>query len=262
MALTYHSYLKIEELLSLQEFKSPGEHDEMLFIVIHQAYELWFRQMLHELDYISGLMREKNDIQSCFHSMNRVLTIMKVLVHQVDILETMTPLEFLSFRDYLETASGFQSYQWRELEFKLGLKSEIHIHRFEDCPEIKKKLEIRYHEPSIWADFIQLLSSMNYNVPTDLLEARVQESTRASEKLQEVILAIYKENPVLAQFCELMVDLDEGIQEWRYRHVKMVERTIGYKPGTGGSAGVDYLKKSLFNPLFPDLWAVRSSFSK
>ena len=262
MPLTYHSYLKIEELLSLQEFRSPEEHDEMLFIVIHQAYELWFKQILHELDHISRIMEQQQDIQNAFHSMKRVLTIMKVLVHQVDILETMTPLEFLSFRDYLESASGFQSYQWRELEFKLGLKSEIHLLRFPEGSDIRRKMKERYDAPSLWHKFMVFLKLTGYNIPAEVLNREASLSTERSEAVQVVLLNIYKNDAVLAGFCELLVDLDEGIQEWRYRHVKMVERTIGFKTGTGGSAGVEYLKKSLFHPLFPDLWEIRSSFSK
>ncbi|PKP49280.1 MAG: tryptophan 2,3-dioxygenase [Bacteroidetes bacterium HGW-Bacteroidetes-11] len=262
MPLTYHSYLKIEELLDLQQFRSPEEHDEMLFIIIHQAYELWFKQMLHELDYISNILEQHDDIQTAFHSMKRVLTILKVLVHQVDILETMTPLEFLSFRDYLETASGFQSYQWRELEFKLGLKSEIHIHRFPEGTDIRKRLQLRYNSPSIWHHFMASLKLTGYGIPSEVLNRPYNSSTTPSEEVQKVLLHIYKTNAPLAGFCELLVDLDEGIQEWRYRHVKMVERTIGSKKGTGGSAGVEYLKNSLFKPLFPDLWEIRSSFSK
>lgn len=262
MQLTYHSYLKIEDLLNLQEFRSPGEHDEMLFIIIHQAYELWFKQILHELDYISSVLRENASIETAFHGMKRTLTILKVLVHQVDILETMTPLEFLSFRDYLETASGFQSYQWRELEFRLGQKSPVHLERFANEPQILGKLEHRYHEPSVWQDFLTYLHHNGYPMPEETLSVDKTEPTSASAEVQQILLGIYHDNTKLAQFCELLVDLDEGIQEWRYRHVKMVERTIGFKPGTGGSAGVEYLKKSLFNPLFPDLWAIRSSFSK
>lgn len=262
MPLTYHSYLKIEELLSLQQFRSPGEHDEMLFIIIHQAYELWFKQILHELDHISRIMEQQEDIQNAFHSMKRTLTILKVLVHQVDILETMTPLEFLSFRDYLESASGFQSYQWRELEYKLGLKSESHMRRFPEGSDIYLKMKERYDTPSIWHTFMVFMKLAGYSIPDDVLNRESHLSTKSSHEVQQVLLDIYKNNVTLARFCELMVDLDEGIQEWRYRHVKMVERTIGFKTGTGGSAGVEYLKKSLFTPLFPDLWEIRSSFSK
>lgn len=259
MPLTYHSYLKLPQLLSLQELRSPEEHDEMLFIIIHQTYELWFREMLHELDFICRKL-EEGDILRARHNLRRNLTILKILVHQIDILETMTPLEFLAFRGYLEAASGFQSYQWRELEFSLGLKSDIHLKRYVDEPEITKILKKRLNTPSLWIIFLKYLEKEGYEIPKDLVEGDVTRSNQRSEKIQEVLVEVYHSNPAVSQFCELLVDLDEGIQEWRYRHVKMVERTIGTKPGTGGSPGVEYLKASLFNPLFPDLWEIRSEF--
>jgi len=259
MALTYTSYLKIEELLSLQQLQSPDEHDETLFIIIHQAYELWFKQILHETDQVIRLLNHKN-IDKAQHGMKRILTILKVLVHQVDILETMTPLEFLSFRDYLESASGFQSYQWRELEFVLGKKSEGPLHRFPEGSAIRKKLEDRYHQPHLWHAFLSFLSASGYPVPAALRERKPEESVTSSPEIQEILIDIYKNNTCIAQFCELLVDLDEGIQEWRYRHMKMVERTIGFKTGTGGSAGVEYLRSTLSTPLFPDLWQIRTSF--
>ncbi len=261
MPLTYHSYLKIEELLALQKLQSPEEHDEMLFIVIHQAYELWFKEMLHEIDYIT-VQLEHGKINKTRHNLKRILTILKVLVHQVDILETMTPLEFLSFRDYLETASGFQSYQWRELEFVLGLKSEKHLLRFPEGSAIRTKLENRLRAPSLWAHFLKYLHRQGFSIPVELMEEDPIKSTESSKEVQKVLIDIYYHHPDIAQFCERLVDLDEGIQEWRYRHVKMVERTIGFKSGTGGSPGVPYLRESLFKPLFPDLWEIRSSFSK
>jgi tryptophan 2,3-dioxygenase len=257
-SLTYHSYLKIEQLLSLQELKSPEEHDETLFIIIHQAYELWFKEILHELDFVI-LLIEKGDIARAQHNLKRILTILKVLVHQIDILETMTPLEFLSFRDYLESASGFQSYQWRELEYTLGLKSAAHMKRFTEGSAIRLALEKRFYSPSLWYVFLVYLNRIGYPVP-DGSENEISLSTQPSEIVQQVLIEIYHSNPSLAQLCELLVDLDEGIQEWRYRHVKMVERTIGSKTGTGGSPGVEYLKSSLFKPLFPDLWLIRSEF--
>ncbi|MDP3461921.1 MAG: tryptophan 2,3-dioxygenase family protein [Bacteroidales bacterium] len=259
MALTYTSYLKIEELLNLQQLQSPNEHDETLFIIIHQAYELWFKQILHETDRVMTLL-EQGEINRAQHSMKRILTILKVLVHQVDILETMTPLEFLSFRDYLESASGFQSYQWRELEFVLGRKSEAPMLRFPEGSEIRKKLEKRYHQKHIWRVFLAYLKKSGHNIPEQLLKIEAEKSVEPSEEVQQILVNIYRTDTCITQFCELMIDLDEGIQEWRYRHVKMVERTIGYKTGTGGSPGVEYLRSTLFNPLFPDLWAIRSSF--
>lgn len=259
MTLTYHSYLKVEELLSLQELKSPKEHDEMLFIIIHQTYELWFKEVMHELDYIIRML-EKGDVTSARQKMKRVLTIMKVLVHQVDILETMSPVEFLSFRNYLETASGFQSYQFRELEYLLGHKNKAHLERFPATSEIRKSLETRIESPSIWTVFLRYLHAVGYRLPEELLNPPSTASTESSEQVAEVLLEIYYKNPAIAQFCELLIDMDEGFQEWRYRHVKMVERTIGRKQGTGGSKGVEYLRDSLFRPLFPDLWNIRSSF--
>jgi tryptophan 2,3-dioxygenase len=259
MSLTYTSYLKVEELLSLQQLQSPDEHDETLFIIIHQAYELWFKQILHETDHVIVLLEGK-DVDKAKHSMKRILTILKVLVHQVDILETMTPLEFLSFRDYLESASGFQSFQWRELEFLLGKKSEGPLHRFPEGSAIRQKLEMRYKQPHLWHSFLIFLHKSGYPVPATQLDAKTEASITASAEIQEILIDVYKNNSNIAQFCELLVDLDEGIQEWRYRHMKMVERTIGFKTGTGGSAGVDYLRSTLSTPLFPDLWQIRTSF--
>lgn len=260
MAITYHSYLQIESLLSLQKQESPEEHDEMLFIIIHQAYELWFKEMLHEIDLVKHHL-ENGSLDKTYHTMKRILTILKVLVHQVDILETMTPLEFLSFRDYLQTASGFQSYQWREIEFVLGKKSPNHLNRFSEDSEIYKKLKNRLDQPSVWSLFIQYLHTMGYAIPIEIT-GKPEDSVRPSEAVQQALKDAYYNKPEIARFCELLVDLDEGIQEWRYRHVKMVERTIGSKTGTGGSSGVDYLKETLFKPLFPDLWIIRSELQK
>jgi tryptophan 2,3-dioxygenase len=233
----------------------------MLFIIIHQAYELWFKEMLHETDYVIRMLDE-GDLTQARYKMKRILTVLKVLVHQVDILETMSPLEFLSFRDFLETASGFQSYQFRELEFLLGLKDKYHMQRFDSDTSIRTKLEQRFKEPSLWTAFLRYLKNAGYEIPSNLLEFPDDGSNRNSEEVRVALVDIYNHNPAIAQFCELLVDLDEGLQEWRYRHVKMVERTIGAKIGTGGSPGVKYLQKTLFKPLFPDLWEIRTSFNK
>lgn len=256
--LTYTSYLKIEELLKLQNLQSkPEEHDEMLFIIIHQSYEIWFKQILFEFDYLKKLI-EQDDLVMAQKTMKRVLTILKVLVHKVDILETMTPVDFLSFRDYLESASGFQSYQFRELEFLLGHKRERILNMFrEEGPE-RKAIEKRYNEKSLWNTFLEFLKRASYDVPQKLLEKDIKESTEPSEEMQNIFVEIYKNDSMISQFCELLLDFDEGLQEWRYRHIKMVERTIGSKQGTGGSPGVEYLKKTLFTPAFPDLWLIRS----
>jgi tryptophan 2,3-dioxygenase len=256
--LTYTSYLKVEELLKLQELQSkPEEHDEMLFIIIHQSYEIWFKQILFELDYLKKLI-EADDIITAKKTMKRVLTILKVLVHKVDILETMTPTDFLSFRDYLESASGFQSYQFRELEFLLGHKRERILNMFSEGSEERKAVEKRYKEKSLWVIFLEYLKRKNYNIPEEILNKGISEPTEPNESIQKIFIEIYKSDSLTTQFCELLLDFDEGLQEWRYRHIKMVERTIGSKQGTGGSPGVEYLKKTLFTPAFPDLWLIRS----
>ena len=255
--LTYASYLKIDELLSLQDPVSNGpEHDEMLFIIIHQVYELWFKEVLHEVDYVVKLLLA-DDLARAQHTMKRILTILKVLVAQLDILETMTPVEFLTFRERLEEASGFQSHQFRELEFVLGGKSQWAISRYPKHEPALKRLQQRYEDPTLWDAFLHCLAREGYPVPNELLERDVTQRIEPSPELQEVLVNVYRRDPALSELCERLVDLDEGLQEWRYRHVKMVERTIGTKPGSGGSAGADYLRQTLFKPAFPDLWGIR-----
>ena len=258
MPLTYSSYLKLDELLSLQKPISDGpEHDETLFIIIHQVYELWFKEVLHELDYLGTLLLETNT-SLALHTFKRVLTILKVLVAQIDILETITPLDFLSFRDRLESGSGFQSYQFRELEFMLGRRDRESIERFPEGSEGRRKLEARFQQPVLWDVFLRYLADNGYAIPTELLDRDVTAPPQSSSGVQEILTDIYRTNPSIVPVCERLVDLDEGLQEWRYRHVKMVERTIGTRQGTGGSAGAEYLKTTLMRPVFPDLWAIRT----
>lgn len=256
-AVTYNSYLKIDKLLELQQPRSHGpEHDEILFIVIHQVYELWFKEILHELDRATQLL-EAGRPDAVQHTLKRVLTILKVLVAQIDILETMTPLEFQSFRARLDHASGFQSDQFRQLEFLLGHKSRGAIDRFVEGSRARRALDARWGAPTLWDAFLHYLSGAGYAVPPALLARDVTTPVIPSPELQQVLIGIYRNDPGTADLCERLVDLDEGMQEWRYRHVKMVERTIGVKPGTGGSAGAAYLRTTLAQPLFPDLWAIR-----
>jgi tryptophan 2,3-dioxygenase len=258
-AVTYATYLKIDELLALQQPRSDGpEHDELLFIVIHQVYELWFKEVLHELDRVMALLRD-DQAHRAQHTLKRILTILKVLVAQLDILETMTPLEFLSFRNRLEAASGFQSDQFRQIEFVLGRKSQPAIARFGEGSRARQALEARWQAPTLWDAFLQYLQREGYDVPASHLARDVTAAIEPSAELQRVIIQIYRRDPKNTELCERLVDLDEGIQEWRYRHVKMVERTIGFKPGTGGSSGAPYLRSTLGSPLFPDLWEIRSS---
>ncbi len=212
-ALTYVSYLALDEVLGAQRPRS-AEHDEMLFIVVHQVYELWFKQILHELARVRQMLANGESAHA-LHSLRRVLTILKVVVAQIDVLETMTPRQFLGFRARLQSASGFQSAQFRQIETVL---------------------------PTLFDSLLVYLATQGYRVGADV---------------QDALVEVYGDDGNAAQVCERLVDLDEGLQEWRYRHVKMVERTIGTSSGTGGSPGAAYLRTTLSQPIFPQLWAVR-----
>ncbi|MCB9655806.1 MAG: tryptophan 2,3-dioxygenase [Deltaproteobacteria bacterium] len=258
MSQSYSEYLKLERLLALQTpLSDQPEHDELLFIIVHQVYELWFKEVLHEFDALSKALAD-NEQPRALHTLKRILTIFKTMVAQLDILETMTPRDFLSFRDRLESASGFQSFQFREIEFLLGLKSSQALARFAPESFAHRRLLRRWQEPTIWDAFLQHLTNRGYGVPEALLTRDPTEPTMPSETVQRLLVQIYREDSALTQICERLVDLDEGLQEWRYRHVKMVQRTIGHKVGTGGSSGVDHLLSTLHRPVFPDLWAIRS----
>lgn len=257
MTLTYSSYLQLERLLELQQPRSqPPEHDEMLFIVVHQTYELWFRQLLHELDKIKRDL-SGNDLYGAIHTFKRARSIMKTMVAQMDVLETMTPMSFSSFRDRLDTASGFQSVQYREFEFVLGYKRAEMIEYHRDNAPAREKLERRLGERSVYDHFYDFLEARGVEIPRDIRERDVREPATGDRRVQEGILWLYHDAPDVAILLELMTDFDEGFQEWRYRHVMLVRRTIGEKRGTGGSLGVAFLQKSLFKPVFPDLWAIR-----
>jgi len=258
MSPTYGEYLKLDELLSLQHPRAEEpEHDEVLFIIVHQVYELWFKEVLHEIDYLDHLLAD-GETPRAQHTLKRVLTIFKILVAQLDILETMTPVEFLTFRDRLASASGFQSYQFRELEFALGAKKASALDRYEKGSAEWRRLEARLVAPSLWDAFLNYLAAKNYPVPVEMLQRDFSEPVPASEQVQEILIGVYRTDPSTTELCERLTDLDEGLQEWRYRHVKMVERTIGTRRGTGGSDGAEYLRTTLFKPLFPDLWAIRA----
>lgn len=260
MTVTYSSYLKVDELLQCQQPLSEGpEHDEMLFIVIHQSYELWFKQLLHELDFLVRLFNggERNRAQ---HTLKRVDAIYRTLIQQVDILETLTPLEFNSFRDRLSTASGFQSFQFRELEFLFGAKDAKKLENYEPGSDHYLRLQKRLEAPTLWDAFLNFLVKEGHRVPAGELERDFSQVAPPSPAVQKILIHIYRNDPLVSEICEALVDIDTSLQQWRYRHVKMVERTIGSKMGTGGSSGVSYLQGTLFRPVFPDLWAIRSEF--
>jgi tryptophan 2,3-dioxygenase len=257
MTLTYSSYLHLPDLLRLQEPRStPPEHDETLFIVIHQTYELWFKLVLHEVDKVNRDFAG-NDIYGAIHTWKRLRTILKTLVGQIDILETMTPLSFSSFRNRLDDASGFQSSQFREIEFAFGYKRASVTGAIPDTGGERAAADRRLTERSVMDYFYEFLAHRGLIVPAELRDRDVTQPTVANTTLQEELLRAYREQPEVVILLELMTDFDEGFQEWRYRHIKLVERTIGAKKGTGGSPGVEFLKLSLWKPLFPDLWAIR-----
>ncbi|MEY3215079.1 MAG: hypothetical protein RLZZ82_313 [Actinomycetota bacterium] len=257
-ALTYTSYLAVDELLKLQRPLSAGpEHDEMLFIIIHQTYELWFKQMIHEFQEAQRAL-ESGDSHYSLAILGRIRTILKVCVTQIDILETMTPLQFNAFRSYLSSSSGFQSAQFRMVEALLGRRDEKMAGHLP--PDIQAQIKVITTKNSVWDSALAYLSKRGHAIPQEVLNRNKSESYAANPAVQTVLLDVHRNDPESAMVCERLVDIDEGLQEWRYRHVKMVERTIGHKIGTGGSSGVGYLSSTLFNPTFPDLWEIRSSF--
>ena len=225
MGPTYGSYLCLDELLACQR-PATEEHDEMLFVVIHQVYELWFKQILHETALLQRRLEDGNGA-GALHTARRIAKILKTIVGQLDVLETMTPKQFASFRPELGTASGFQSNQFRVLEATFGRRD--------------------FTEP---IDDPQLRAALGRRTVYESLLAYLGDADLAD---------VYAEEGEQAEVCEALVDIDEGIQEWRYRHVMMVQRIIGSKMGTGGSAGADYLRSTLFRPAFPELWEVRGA---
>jgi tryptophan 2,3-dioxygenase len=218
---------------------------------------LWFKEVLYEIDRL-GICLELRDAAQAQSTLKRILSILKVLVSQMDILETMSPPQFLAFRDLLGSASGFQSAQFRELEFVLGNKRREVLEDFAEESAARGRLLKRFEGPTLWDSFLHFLSQRNYPVPAHVLNRDFTRPVTRSRQVQSILLKVYEIEPEVANLCELLLDLDERIQEWRYRHVKMVERIIGGKRGTGGSTGVEYLKSTLFNPSFPDLWVIRS----
>lgn len=259
--LTYNSYLKVPDLLALQkQLSEPAHHDEMLFIVIHQAYELWFKLILLELENSIRYMKERKVLRAN-HFVKRVVEILKVLVQQIHILETMTPMEFLGFRDHLMPASGFQSLQFREIEFLAGLKEERYLQFFKDQPAYLERLKARLAGESMPAVFLDLLAAEGFDLPKDAQAKIDGGDERTRDAVMEALRELYehpdRELP-LYLLAESLVDLDELLAFWREHHVRVVERIIGFKKGTGGSSGVSYLKSTLDRKCFPLLWEVRS----
>jgi tryptophan 2,3-dioxygenase len=254
-SLTYTSYLALEEILGAQR-PSSEEHDELLFIVVHQVYELWFKQLIHELRYLQRMLEDGNDARA-FATFKRVLTILKLVVAQLDVIETMTPVQFLAFRERLESSSGFQSGQFRELEAILGRRDPGVLTAYHEGSVDHEAVKAALERPSLYDSFLRYLAGKGYDVPREVLERDVRQPVQESQAVQAVLLAAYRDDAAPAQVAERLVDFDEGFMEWRYHHVKMVERTIGTRTGTGGY-GAEYLRSTLHQPFFPDLWSIRS----
>ena len=246
--LTYGGYLKLPELLSLQQLLSdPPVHDELLFIVVHQAYELWFKQLLFELGSVRDRLFD-GDPERARHYLTRVHAIERVLIEHIEVLETMSPQDFLAFRNHLAPASGFQSTQFRELEFLSGLKDERFLDDLDASPDERERLRRRLGEPTVWDGFCALLEGAGLPMPPD------DEERRAGS-----LLAMARDQGELFAVSEGLLDHDENVARWRSLHVLMVEREIGAKSGTGGSSGVAYLRTTLGKRFFPELWGLRSS---
>lgn len=263
--LTYNDYLKVPELLDLQHTLSdPPHHDEMLFIVIHQAYELWFKLILHELEQAIELMQQQQVLQAR-HFLHRVVKITQLLVSQIHILETMTAADFLQFRDRLKPASGFQSLQFREIEFVAGLKDRRYIRNFAGRPHEAAVLEQRLQETDLRSAYYQMLRNLGLDIPANVDRETLEEDQEARSHLLGALKEIYQ-NPIaempLYVLSESLVDFDQQLNLWRHHHVQVVERIIGKKQGTGGSSGVSYLQTTTDKRCFPYLWMVRTELEK
>jgi tryptophan 2,3-dioxygenase len=247
--LTYGRYLRLDDLLSCQR-PLTDSHDELLFVIIHQAYELWFKQVLHEVALLQHRL-ENGDSVGSLATARRIAKILKTVVGQFDILETMTPQQFAGFRPELGSSSGFQSSQFRYIEAVLG--------RRDFSMDISDRvLDAITGRRPVFASLLHYLHAVGFEVPGEILNRNPRSGWVSDDRVTALLAEVYSDPGAPAQVCEALIDIDEGIQEWRYRHVKMVERIIGTRAGTGGSPGAAYLRDTLFRPAFPDLWEVRS----
>jgi tryptophan 2,3-dioxygenase len=259
--LSYNKYLKVRDLIGLQECLSdPAHHDELLFITVHQAYELWFKQILHEVDAAACAMREDR-APAASRALARVAEIEKLLVTQIHILETMTPINFLGFRDQLNPASGFQSMQFREVEFASGLKDEEIMRAFLEDEFASSRLRARFDAPTLGEEFYALLARRGLGAPPEDVSLPADERRRRYQQRVRAVVEVlthFEQRHEEFQLGEALISHDEFFSLWRYHHVKMVERMLGTKRGTGGSEGVGYLKTTLDKKFFPELWEART----
>ena len=258
--LSYNKYLRVPDLIDLQNCLSdPIHHDELLFITVHQAYELWFKQILHELDAaIASLNHDRIPVAT--RAIKRVVDIEKLLVNQIHILESMTPISFLAFRDQLNPASGFQSMQFREIEFSSGLKDQHILEEFARDSFAYERLKIRAANPSLADAFFAALERRGFNAPRDVGDDPTTQRSKYGKRTEAIleILTHFEERYEEFQLTEALLEHDEYFSLWRSHHIKMVERMVGAKKGTGGSEGIGYLKTTLDKKFFPELWEART----
>ncbi len=258
-SMSYSDYLSLDQILNAQKPRSPA-HDEMLFIIQHQTSELWMKLMLHELHAATACV-VTGDLPSAFKMLARVSRIMEQLVQAWSVLATMTPPEYTAMRPYLGSSSGFQSWQYRCIEFALGNKNgamlKPHAHR----PELLAKVDAAYRAPSLYDEALRLLARQGLPLPADHLERDWTQPYVASEAVEAAWLTVYRDPHTywdLYQLGEKLTDIEDAFRVWRFRHVTTVERIIGFKRGTGGTGGVSYLRKMLDVVLFPEIWKLRT----
>ena len=259
--LSYNKYLRVQDLINLQDcLSTPAHHDELLFITVHQAYELWFKQILHELDAAIVLM-EEDRVPAASRALKRVVEIEKLLVKQIHILESMAPINFLAFRDQLNPASGFQSMQFREIEFSSGLKDKSILREFSDDEFAFKRLQARMGNPSLADCFYRVLQRRGLNAPLNAADTDAGQQKKAYDERTRAVLEVlthFEQRYEEFQLAEALLEHDEYFSLWRSHHIKMVERMVGAKRGTGGSEGIGYLKTTLDKKFFPELWEART----
>ena len=259
--MSYGDYLRLDLLLTAQQPQSdPPLHDELLFIIQHQTSELWLKLMVHELRSARTLLGA-DDLAPALKRMARIKHIQHVLTDQWTVLATMTPSEYAEIRPFLATSSGFQSAQYREVEFLLGNKDADMVEVFAHDPKAQLELETLLHEPSLYDEFLAFLSRQGYAVPDELLDRDWSLPHRLNPDLVDTFAKVYAaphDHWGVYETCEELLDIEDNFQDWRFRHLQVVQRTIGHKTGTGGSTGVDFLRRALDLTFFPELFAVRT----
>lgn len=260
-AMSYGDYLGLDQLLAAQHPRSqPAQHDELLFIIQHQTSELWLKLMLHELRSARALLTT-DELAPALKRLARVKRIQEILTDQWSVLATLTPSEYAEIRPFLATSSGFQSWQYRAVEFLLGNKNADMVKVFDHDEAARSMLAQLLEEPSLYDEFLRYLSRRGYAIPVDLLERDVTQPYRENAELVDTFAAVYAsptEHWGVYETCEELVDLEDNFQQWRFRHLQVVTRTIGHKKGTGGSSGVDFLRRALDLTFFPELYTVRT----